>query len=87
MLGRLLFAVAILGIVSALCGCAPGEVPPKHGDNVRCKFSGLSEYSVRGYLRMSFGFDGGTVKVTGGGLPFDLLCEVAPEGEVFPEEA
>ena len=84
-LGYLLIAAAVLGVLSAI-GCSPGVEPAKVGDNVRCHFEGFVEFSVRGRLRMSFGFGGGEVRVSGGGLPFDLLCEVAPEGETFPPE-
>jgi hypothetical protein len=82
LLGWALFVVAMLGAVVVLCDCNPYEAPLP-GDNTRCRIDGFSEYAVRGPLRIGFPFEGGTVRVSGGGLDRDLFCDIAPAGRVF----
>ena len=73
-----LWVVAILGFISALCRCAPGNVPPDGRDNTSCRFEGYSETAVRGRLRTSFDFEGGECRVDCSGIPTDLICTVTP---------
>lgn len=77
MLGRVLFAVAILGIVAALCGCPPAELPEYGSDNTSCVFDGYEERAVRGRLRTSFDYKGGECRCDCDGIPVDLLCTIS----------
>lgn len=67
--------VSTLAFVAATA-CLPPDIPTTTDDNTACSFEGYEEVSVAGHLRIGFDFEGGTVRVTEGGLPRDLLCRI-----------
>lgn len=82
MLGRLLFAVAILGVVVYLIGCPPAETPTITGDNLACSLEGYTEQVIRGRIRTSFDYGGGgcDCECDCTGTDFDFDCTITSTG-------
>ena len=81
-LGWVLLSAGVFGLVLALAGCAQEE-KKRPGDNTRCHPEGFDEFAVRGRLRISFAYEGGTVRASSSNLPATLICEVLPKGKCF----